>query len=201
MPLVIDHQPVATDRPRLATVGDVLTHLQRENRLVVQVLIDGEEPDFEQPAGWRSTSTDAHTVFVETTEPQTMARDVLDEVQQQISDADRLGSEAARLVQAGQHTKAMENLSACFKRWQHVQEAILKISQLLRLDLNRVLLPSGRPVSNFFGIFGAQLRNIRDALEARDYVGLSDALTYELAESVQTWRDSVEAIRAIIDAP
>jgi hypothetical protein len=197
MPLVIDHQVVDRDAP--ATIGEVLARLQKQNRLVVHLLIDGEEPDFQTAGNWRGASTANHTVFVETTEPQTMARDVLEEVEHFITAADDLGRAAAGHLQAGQHNKAMEGLSACFKRWHHVQEAVLKTSQLLRMDLNRVLLEDGRPLSNFLGIFGVQLRSIRDALEMRDYVTLADVLSYELPESVETWKNAINAIRAAIE--
>ncbi|HRK32414.1 MAG TPA: hypothetical protein PLD59_15220 [Tepidisphaeraceae bacterium] len=200
MPLVIDHQPVSIDQPGSRTVGEVLARLQKQNRLVVHVLIDGEEPDLEQPSVWRAASTHSHTVFVETTDPSAMARDVLDEVEHQIATAESLGCEAASLLQAGQQTKAMENLSACFKRWTHVQEAILKTSQLLRLDLSRVNLPTGDSLTKFFNSFSDQLRSLRTALESRDYVSLTDVLQYELPESATHWRAAVVAVKKSVEA-
>ncbi len=200
MPLVIDHKNISADALGLRTFGQVLAHLQRENRLVVHVLIDGEEPDLERIAALRSASTDSHTIFVETTEPQTMAREVLDEVEHQIVAAEMLGKDAGALMQSGQQVKAMENLAGCFKRWQHVQESVLKVSQLLRLDLGRLALGDGRPLTAFFEAFSQQLRTIRDALESRDFVALADVLNYEMPESTQSWREAVAAVRNVVDS-
>jgi hypothetical protein len=45
MSVTVDHQPLATETLGLKTVGQVLAHLQRQDRLVVHVLIDGQEPN------------------------------------------------------------------------------------------------------------------------------------------------------------
>ena len=45
MSVTVDDELLPADEMGLQTVGQVLAHLQKENRLVVQVLIDGHEPD------------------------------------------------------------------------------------------------------------------------------------------------------------
>ena len=44
MSVTVDHQPLQAEKLGLRTVGQVLAHLQKDNRLVVHVLIDGQEP-------------------------------------------------------------------------------------------------------------------------------------------------------------
>src|SRR5437773_6829111 len=48
MPVTVDHQPLSTETLGLQTVGQVLAHLQQQDRLVVNVLIDGQEPDLNE---------------------------------------------------------------------------------------------------------------------------------------------------------
>jgi len=47
MSVTIDREPLAVRELGLQTVGQVLAHVAKDNRLVVQVLIDGQEPDIE----------------------------------------------------------------------------------------------------------------------------------------------------------
>ena len=41
MAVTVDRNPLAAEEMGMTTVGQVLTHLQRDNRLVVQLLIGG----------------------------------------------------------------------------------------------------------------------------------------------------------------
>src|SRR5438046_1443699 len=45
MSVTIDHETLAVESLGLNTVGQVLTHVSRGNRLVVNLLIDGQQPD------------------------------------------------------------------------------------------------------------------------------------------------------------
>src|SRR6476620_8797328 len=98
MPVTVDHQPLQAENLGLTTVGQVLAHLQRQDRLVVNVLIDGQEPDLNQLGSIKQSAINGRTVFIETAEPREMALDVLDEVEQQLNEADRLKSDAVNLL-------------------------------------------------------------------------------------------------------
>src|SRR5205085_2416653 len=87
MSVTVDHQPLPTDKLGIQTVGQLLAHLQRENRLVVHVLIDGEEPDLTRLPRLRQSLLHGHTLFIETAEPRRMALDVLDTVEKQLDEA------------------------------------------------------------------------------------------------------------------
>src|SRR6185295_13225774 len=105
----------------LKTVGQLLAHLQQQDRLVVNVLIDGEEPDLSNLGKIKQSTLNGHTLFIETAEPREMAVEVLDEVQHQLNEADRLKNDAVELLQSNQPFKAMEKLSGCFTTWQHAE--------------------------------------------------------------------------------
>ena len=55
MSVVVDQKPLEAEHMGLKTVGQVLAHLQRDNRLVVHVLIDGQEPDLERMSAVRAS--------------------------------------------------------------------------------------------------------------------------------------------------
>jgi hypothetical protein len=198
MPVTVDHQPLPIESLGLKTVGQVLAHLQKQDRLVVNVLIDGEEPDLDQLGSIKQSVINGHTLFIETAEPRQMALEVLDEVENQLDEADRLKGDAVDLLQANNIFKAMEKLSGCFTTWQHSEESIGKVAQLLRIDPSRIEI-DGVAFSEILGGFSAQLRSIKAALENRDFVSLCDTLTYETTETSNQWRSAIQAMRSIIE--
>jgi hypothetical protein len=196
MPVVVDHQPLSVDQLGLRTFGQVLAHLHRENRIVVRVLVDGQEPEGDRLSGLRQTPTDQHTIFVETAEPRAMVNEVLDEVHAQLDEAERLRADAVDQLLAGNHARAFERLSGCFGRWQHTQESVEKTIQLLRIDASRLSVQDA-PLADFLRAFGDRLRMIKESLEDRDFVRLADVLQYELAEFTGKWKLAVEEIRRV----
>jgi len=197
MSVTVDHRPLAAENLGLKTLGQVIAHLQKEDRLVVHVLIDGEEPDLAHLGKVRQSPVSGHTVFIETADPRQMAIEVLDAVASQLDEADRLKTEAAELLQRNQNAPAMEKLSGCFTTWQHAQESVLKTAQLLRIDLGLVRTTGGTMQELFEG-FSRQLKEIRIALENRDFVTLSDLLLYETTQTSGQWRSALSAMKSSI---
>jgi hypothetical protein len=197
MSVTVDDQPLPAEQMGLQTFGQVLAHIQKDKRLIVHVLLDGEEPDLDQLGTLKTSPIKGHTIFIETTEPRKMALEVLDQVGEQLAEADRLTADAVRFLREDQHLKAMEKLRGCFSTWQHAQESVIKVAQLLRIDLARVLV-DGRPFVAVLGEFAQQLKLIRNALENRDFVALTDTLVYEISESSENWRAAIRSIRTVV---
>ena len=194
MAVTIDDQPLAFEQLGLTTVGQVLSHVARANRLVVNVLIDGQEPDFGQMARVRAETLGNRTVYVETADPREMALSVLDEVTLHLDEADTYRTEAVDALAQNQHSRAMQKLNACFGIWQHAHESIVKTAQLIRADLAQ-LHADGQSISDILASFVDQLRSIKSALEARDFVSLSDTLAYEMTQTTHRWAAAVAALR------
>jgi hypothetical protein len=190
MPVTVDHATLEVEQMGLTTVGQVLSHIKKQNRLVVNVLIDGREPDLQKLADVRRSLINGHTVFIETTDPRQMARDVIGELQSQLGEADRLKTEASDLLQKNQTVKAMEKLSGCFSTWQHAQTSLNCTAQLLKINLDNVLV-AGRRMTDLMNEFSAQLRQIKTSLENRDFVSLSDHLRYETSETSALWQQAL----------
>src|SRR4051812_9365862 len=198
MAVTVDHEPLEIEPLGLRTVGQVLSHVQRDNRLVVHLLIDGREPEIGAMGDVRRSLINGHTLFIETAEPRAMALEVIGEVEEQLDEADRLKAEAVSLLQkSGGIGKAMEKLSGCFSTWQSAQESVLKTAQLLRIDLAKVIV-GARSLQSVLTEFSGQLRQIKNALENRDFVTLGDILTYETTETSAQWREALGAMREVI---
>ena len=199
MSVTIDHEMLAADDLGLTTIGHVLSHVHTRNRLVVNLLIDGEEPDLDRMSDVKRVLLNGHTLFIETAEPRAMALEVLAEVEAQLAEADRLKGEAVDLLQRNAAVRAMERLSGCFSTWQHAQESVQKTAQLLRIDLARITI-EGRRLADVLDEFAGQLREVKHAMEDRDFVTLADVLTYEMTETSQHWHTAIGALRGAIAA-
>jgi len=197
MPVTVDQQPLAAEELGLNTVGQVLTHLQKDCRIVVHVLIDGEEPDLRHLTAAKQTPLSGHTLYIETADPRQLALEALDEIESQLDEAERLKADAVDLLQQNQTVRAMEKLGACFTTWQNAQDALSKTAELLRIDLSRVQI-DGSPLTQLFEEIAQRLRDIRAALERRDFVWLGDVLQYETNQTTAQWRSALDAMRQTI---
>jgi len=197
MSVTIDHEPLPVRELGLQTVGQVLAHVARDNRLVVQVLIDGQEPDIDQIGSVRATPIDGRTIFIETANSGELAQNVLDEVVNQLSSAEQSKQAAADLFQQGQTSKAMCELGVCIRAWQHAQQSIVKVLELLRVEPADVIV-ANQPLEQCLANFGIQLRQIKSSLEQRDFVSLGDTLQYETSDTTQSWFSCIDAVRQLI---
>ncbi|HSV15909.1 MAG TPA: hypothetical protein VLI90_16730 [Tepidisphaeraceae bacterium] len=198
MSVTVDQEPLAAEALGLVTVGQVLAHLQRDDRLVVNLLIDGEQPDLSRMGALRQSSVNGRTLYIETADPSEMALEALDEVEEQLKSADKFKNDAAELLQRNQVARAMEKLGQCFTTWQAGQESVLKVGQLLRLDLEAMSIGGGQSLIDVLGEFTQQLRDIKDTLVERDFVALTDLLLYETTETNLRWSAVLDALRAVI---
>lgn len=199
MSVTVDDEPLAAELLGLSTVGQVLSHLQARNRLVVHVLIDGREPNLERIDALRNQPLSDRVVYIETVEPHRIAAEVFDSVQILLIEADQLRAQAVEHLQAGEHADALKKLANCFTTWTHTQASVEKVARLLRVDLERVQLSNGRSLRAWLNTFTGQLGEIRSALEARDYSQLADVLAYEAHDAGTRWQEAVDAIRATLN--
>lgn len=197
MPVTVDSQPLQTEQLGFLTVGDVLAYLQDKNRLITNVLIDGRSPDFGRIPALRGSPLAGHSVFIETTEPREIALEVLGELERQMDIAEISRSEAIEHLSRNEPNKALQKLSGCFTTWQTGQESVQKVAQLLRIDLDSVKTDQ-RTLSDTLDSFATQLRAIRQSLEDRDFVALSDTLEYEVTDTIRDWRGAVGAMRLLV---
>lgn len=197
MSVKVDDQIMPAEELGLKTVGQVLSRLKRDNRLIINVTIDGQQPDPLRIRAIKKYPVAQHTVYIETADPRQMAREVLDEVEAQLSEAERLKTETTRLLNSQQFAPAIERLGGCFKMWQHAQESLLKTAQLLRVEPERIKV-HGRALTELLAEFTTHLRQVRSALDVRDFATLGELLTNKMTRAVEQWRDAIRSFRGVI---
>jgi hypothetical protein len=194
MAVTVDRESLATDVLGLRTIGQLLSHLRQDDRLVVNLLIDGQEPDLARLGDVRRAPLLGRSIYIETASARETALDVLDDVQTELDEADQSKTDAIELLQQNQVGSAMEKLGRCFSTWQLAQESVLKTSQLLRADVESFDV-GGHTLPVFLNEFTLQLHQIKNALVNQDYVLLSDMLQYETSETSERWRAVLSHLR------
>lgn len=197
MPVVVDSQTIDTEPLGLSTVGDVIQHLQRDDRLVVHILVDGAEPDLDRIGQLRASPINGHTLFIETADPRQMARQLLAELSEQVERTRDDQRSSADLLQQGLAGKALERLAGCFRIWSNAEDAVSKVARLLRLDLAQVKV-GDQSLMQSLQTIGEDLRQIRQALQDRDFVLLSDVLLYESSQTADRWAALLRALDSTI---
>jgi hypothetical protein len=197
MAVVIDDLPLQAEALGLATLGDLLSHVRRGNRLVVNLLIDGCEPDLAHIRTLRGSPLAGRVIYVETSDPADMARQALDSIQRQLFEAQRLSATAVELLRSNQIRRALEQLGGCFSVWHNAQDAVQKVSQLLRLDLSRAPA-GGRSLQDLLTTLADQLRSLKQALENRDYVALIDGLEYEARPTIEQYAAAIAELKSTL---
>ncbi len=195
MSVTVDQEPLAADVLGFETVGQVLAHVQRDDRMVINLLIDGQQPDLTQMSGVRQSPLRGRIVFIETATPIEMAIDVLEEAESQLVAAEYFKADAAELLQHNRLPEAMEKLGVFFSTWQSAQESVEKTSKLLKLNLESMDV-DGRPIAEILADFSDKLRQTTQFLIDQDFVSLTDQLLYETSDTCQRWIAVLNAIRA-----
>ena len=200
MAVIIDDEDFNAGKLGLGTLGQVLLHLQRNNRLVIRLLIAGEAPDPAHIDSIRCTGLSDHVIYFETVDARQTALDSIALAQQRVAQADGFKDEAAELLRQNQWAAAMQKLSECLARWREAQQTVLAVSKYFSLNLERITV-KGEALSVSLHQFAVRLRDIQTALQAEDAVGLTDLLAYETAQCGQWWSGALDGVRVMISTP
>ncbi len=112
---------------------------------------------------------------------------------------DHLASIAERL-QSGAAAAAVGEISEFIGLWNTCHRVLVQCSGLVNQDLARQTY-DGRNVQAWFEEAVNKLAGVRDALEARDLVLLSDMLRYELPPICNSWQQMLNYLADHVAAP
>jgi hypothetical protein len=101
--------------------------------------------------------------------------------------AEKLQAESADLIDAGHHSEAMEKLNEGLTVWVNVERAVSLSAQAMGWDIELVTVDQTR-LRDAVDRLNERLQLLRNALETKDPVGISDVLRYDLPETVREWQ-------------
>jgi hypothetical protein len=199
MKILLDNEPLITaDVTGSALVVHYLEaakkSLRGTERMIFGLRLDGNEVSGAhlEAALTRPIAQLTTLEFITASAPQVVA-DALRETQKSLTDSFVTVREASEALSKGRLAEAMERLTDCITVWGRTHEALVNGGSLLRLDFERVAI-AGRPMLDWLADLANRLREIRDAIEARDHVLLSDILHYELDETLSGWEQMLGGV-------
>lgn len=191
MEVLVDGAPYTEScEPGLAihSVVDRLRHQwAEEGRLLVEVRCDDATIS---GAGLQAVLDDPlsryQRVELRTLPARELAADVLRQISGMLEETRHTQSQVVDLLAQGATARGIDLLAGCFSVWGQAQEGLGRALEVLQFDLDCITF-EGAPVTHFLETLAAALREIRDALESRDYVRLADVLAYELEPIMERW--------------
>ena len=165
-------------------------------RLVVSVTVNGER-FIEEGLDERLASpiADDDQVNLESYDRTELVADALREMADKTAAAIATQTTLAEQLNKGDSASAMEGLGEFILLWQTCQKTIVQSCDILRrnLTLNEY---AGKTLEDHLSDLADKLREIRDAMEASDYVLLADLLHYETPALCETWQNILNEMAA-----
>jgi hypothetical protein len=198
MKVLLDDMPCEV---KATTVGEALDAAaalaERHGRLIVDVSVDGMQWTQSDLSSPDRTAAGAEIVRFTSAAPKELVRQTFADAADALTDADDLQRETAELLQADQRVVSLDKLNEAISIWLQVQEAIVKGSQLVGLNLDNVALP--KPIGESIGALNQRLEAVHSALASEDVIALADTLLYEFPEVVKEWRCILAELQRLLD--
>lgn len=206
MLVYVDEQPFETKLEPDSTVNELLEEVRASlggaERLVMEIRADGLDvtgDEYGDTLGKLLKSFGRYD-FV-TADPRQVVGSALSECQDLLANAADKRTEAIELFTKGDNNMGIGALGGCFRAWQQVHQAICDAMGLLKID-PATLMIEGKALTVVLGDALDQLREVREALVAQDFVLVSDILQYEFDTIIQSWQSAINTIlQATAGAP
>jgi hypothetical protein len=129
------------------------------------------------------------------TQPQ-LVREAMVQAQEALGATEaELGAIADQLIE-GKIIESVQRLADSLAIWQQIHDAVSKSIQMLDLDPQSIIVEDQSLVEAIRGPKGMLLQ-VKEALEAKDYVMLADVLQYEFEPAVNTWQAILTEIQRL----
>jgi hypothetical protein len=198
MQIYLDDSPLPTDARTLAAVLDAAQEQLADNRLIVEIRLDGQELSQEQLEAIQDQTLNAEEVELVTASPHELARQTLLDLVEALSAAAEHQQRAAEHLQADDPQAAMGEVREALTVWQQGQEAVLRSAEATGLSLEGMEI-DGRALPELIQALADGLNQVRDQVNDGDWLGLADTLAYDLAEMIPAWQALAEQLAERIE--
>ena len=199
MELFLDDHQQDTALADNSTVEDALHHVQSAlcapGRVVVGIRCDGQNiPSAVMVEALRKPTSSLDRLEVFTGTKAELVAEAMQQASVCLAETDTACERVAGLLTEGQTVDATEALGECLRIWQQVHQAIAKSIEMLQLNTEQTAV-NGVPLIEVVSKPKEVLLQVRDALQASDYVLLADILQYEFREVTEQWQAIIAKLR------
>jgi len=174
-------------------IVEIKTGLSGTGSIIFGVRCDGRDiPPDDLDAVLSKPVTDFRQVELTSADPTHIVLDALSDTRSAFADTFAKVQQASDDLAAGNMARGLSTFIECVAVWGKVHDAIIQGGALVGIDFERCVL-QGRDILQWLDELRTKLREIKDAVEARDYVSLGDILRYELDETLQSWENMLNA--------
>lgn len=196
MIITLDNQRIEVETPTPCTLQTLIDQIRatHENRLIISIMINGQtlgDNELAEQLG-KPLNPDVQ-IDLESGESHVVARDALRGLALEFQHARTRHEAVADRLGAGESSAGIQDVGDFVALWQTTHRVLAQCSGLLNQDLTQVE-HDGRTVQACFEEVVEQLSGIRDALEQRDMVMLSDVVRYELPTLCEHWQQVLEGV-------
>ena len=167
--------------------------LASSGRLVVEVRLEGQELVGDDLDQRRHDPVDQSELRLYSADPRQLALTALQETLIELDTVGQAQSPGCRLTATRPREQAMHEVGAAVNTWIRLQQALSQSIELLGISLDQVSI-DGVSTVDLIGGLAEQLKQLRGLLEARDVIGIADALAYEWPQSVDQWGQLIQAL-------
>jgi len=161
----------------------------RDDRLITSVAVNGQPcGEHDLPARLAEPVGEADQVDLESADPRVVSAEAFRGAAQDLAETGRRQVEIADQLNSGRTAEALARIGTLVQTWQTCRALIVQCSGLLGEDLTARQV-DGRSLAEHLSALVEQLRELRNALDARDMVLLADLLYYEMPATCDTWHD------------
>jgi hypothetical protein len=197
MDVYLNDQPVTDPIAPEATVNDVLTAVREANpaMLIARLRRDGVEVAPERLEAVLAERMGAPgRLDVELEGPMALGARLAGEVAELLEQSRQRRVEIAEAVAAGKQARAMERLTETFNAWNTAEQALQKIAQLVGLDLDHPVAEGVVP-AELIEQLRDHLRQVKQALQIRDYVAVADLVEHRQAPIIDGWQQMLVSLQ------
>lgn len=180
-----------------ALIDDVRTR-HAVGKLIVSVALDGRLLE-EQSLDTRlaASATGFTTLELESADGRALAAAALRELSVRVASAGPDQVALSDRITASQSGVEIGRLSELIALWQDCRDTIIHCVRVTGLDLTAMEV-DGAPVRAHCDELTSKLRELRDALDARDFVLTADLLRYEMAPMCETWSGLLASLGRLV---
>lgn len=198
MDIYLDDNRAALAATAEMTLGELVAatkqDLSARGRMLVGIVCDGLDVTGEGFAQQLQQPLSAFSrVDLQSADPTELAAEGLRTAGALLDATEEAIPEIVQEIAEGKLAEAMPKLGECCQAWLQVHEGICNVTTLRGIDPHKFVVDGGAMMAQL-NVPADRLKQLRDALEAKDFVLVSDVLTYEFGEAIASWRALLAAL-------
>lgn len=204
MPIYLDNEILTPSPGPDSTVHELIAQLRPElaqnNKMVVSIRCDNEDvPDTQVDEILKRRVDAVGRLDLITASIPHLALGALDEALNVLRDTRQQQTQIVDALSRDDAQQALELLGQCAAAWSLAHDSVLKTVQLLGLNLEGMTY-NGAPLLDILNTVNGHLSQLKECLQARDFVLLNDLMQYDIVPHFDQWEGMIKTVAEAISS-